>query len=293
MIRSMSVGLVLAYASTGLGLTHPLTGTIVREVVNSFDPETGFGLANDGVHLYASGRADGNIRVLDPANLSVLRTITTAATGVSGLEYYNGILFGADPLPNDADGAPSRIYAVDAATGATLYTFDAPDNSVHGLSMGPDGLLYGMDGYRNRGITGGRIYAFNPSSGSLVNTIEATALLIGPNLMEWFGDLFLTDDLVNPPQMSFYRVVNNEVEPVYGLSVPGLQVLGRPYEIFRGSTLMGDSLYVWGQRGSDTVLTEIKLSTIPEPGTAGLLLAGTAALLARKLRQAQCRIFTR
>jgi hypothetical protein len=138
-----------------------------------------------------------------------------------------------------------------------------------------------MDGYDSRASSGAFVYAFDPSDGALVSTIDATGIFAGTDLIEWVGDAFLTDDGFGPSGISFYRFNEQGVETRYALSVPGI-----PGQDYRGSTLIGDSLYVWSQRFTDTILTEIRLSTIPEPTAIWLILGGImlTGLSARKRR---------
>jgi len=253
------------------GYAHPLEGTIVRQVTNPWGSLVGFGLANDGTNLYVTGATDGDIRVVDTTTLSVVRTIATPANYILGLEYHNGVLFASDPHPGPDKDAASRIYAVDASSGTTLFSFDAPDYSVIGLSMGSDGLLYAMDGYDSVGSSGSFIYAFDPADGSLVDTIDASDTLWGTDIIEWVGDLFLTDDGYGASRLSFYELQGGIIERSYGLSVPGIS-----FQDYRGSTLMGDSLYLWGQ-DSPAILTQIE---VPEPAT--ILLVGLGAVMLRR-----------
>ncbi len=242
-----------------------VVGEVIKKTVNPFPDYFGFGLANDGEYLYVGGASDGTIHVLEPDDLSVVRTISTPAPYILGIEYYNGSLYVSDS---------KRIYQVDTLTNNVTSFFDAPNDSVVGLSVGPDGRLYAMDGYEGSSWSKSYIYSFNITDNTLNDTFEIGTLNQdleidysgGNDIIEFIGGYLVTDDDLSPSDLSVYSLHGNTY--IKEADFPIETINGD----WRGSTIIEETLYLWGQNtgsGYENALFEIQI--IPEPSTLCLL----------------------
>jgi hypothetical protein len=243
---------IVASSPVDAQATRHLSGTLVRLIEDPFDPRVGFGLASDGTHLYVGGATDGVVRVVDPNTLATLRSIPTPAATVLGLAYANGALYAVDIDPTLDGVSPSRIYVIDAESGAVTAFFDAPDDGVASLSFGRDGLLYAVDGYEEGAIAPTRIYVFDPDDGNLVATLETGQL--GRDVLEVFRNWVLFEDSLDPTGLSVYSVSGTTLVKEYAFETPGLS-----RRDWRGSTVVGRSLFLWGQRPGVTWLAEVRI----------------------------------
>ncbi len=272
--------LKIALLSALILTTSANAATIVRQIDNPFlDNKLGFGLANDGNNLYVSGATDGNIYRINSTTLSITSTIITPATRLLGLEYHNGTLYAADPRPENNDLNPSNVYSINSSSGAVLNSFNAPSNSVVGLSMGPDNLLYAMDGYTARASDIPVVYAFNLNTGAVENTLTFSNSLFGTDIIEWVNDTtIIVDDRLGLSGLSFYSSDGAVFNRTGSLVIDGL--VGN-YD-WRGSSLMGDSLYLWAQQPgtSNHSLIEVTgISIVPIPQAFWLLCSGLIGLI--------------
>jgi hypothetical protein len=165
--RPMALLFAAAAVLTGSLLVRPaaaapLTGELLRTWESPFGigSTVGWGLAADGVYLYASATRDGLIRVVHPDTMAVLRTISTPAANYLGLAYRDGYLYGVEQPDIGSTVIPSRFYTLDLASEMVVHTFDGPSDGFSSLTFGPDGLLYSSDGFEGSGITGTRTFCF-------------------------------------------------------------------------------------------------------------------------------------
>jgi len=288
------LGAAVLLAALYSSASAQLSGRIVRAVQDPFGPNSrvGFGLASDGTRLFASTFQDGDIRIVDPATLQITGLIHTPAInglGLMGLAIHDGLLYAGWFQPNGDPNAFSQIFVIRPETGDIVRTIQTADNGVTGLSFGPDGFLYAAYGAVTPlpvPIIGSRFHVFDPMDGRLVRTLHGQYTVIAPDplvisdlefndTIEFLPDgSILIDEDNGQRRLSTYSIVNDVLVRQAAFEVPGMLLLD-----WKGSALISDSLFVWGQSGSlGRWLYEVHI--VPEPNSFLVLVASTVTLIA-------------
>ena len=259
-----------------------LTAVIVRSVpmVTGEFSTFGAGLATDGTRLFASNGTN-RIEEYDLETFQLNRIIETSIGHVHGLEYVDGVIYAGQSYRDDVTKNPSRIYRLSPISGEVFSFFDAPENAITEISMGNDGIIYGIDGFDNRAARRTKLHGFSPLDGVLVSTIPARIQQIMefevPDLLGTGTFLPLTDGTFLADTggiLNQVAVLNNELvrlDPIEGL----------PRAFSRGSARVGHRLFFTGSErvGSELVYSVYEFHLIPEPPTVLLVLFGSIAFL--------------
>ncbi|WP_158301947.1 carbohydrate binding domain-containing protein [Paenibacillus mesophilus] len=141
---------------------------------------------------------------------------------ITGLAYYKGKIFGGTSIWGGLGISPTeteaKIFVLDAATDKVIRTLtpqipyiDTAPKKIGGLSVGPDGLLWG--------IIDGTIFAMNPNTYEVVkskmiyNSTYANKTM--PNRLIWGQDGLLYTTLsdrltiIDPETLAYKRVLEN------------------------------------------------------------------------------------
>lgn len=149
--------------------------TSTAEIVQEYGPFEGVehvhGVTYDGNHVWFA--AGDTVKVLDPSNGNILRSIDVAA--------HAGTAFDGKHLFQIAE---DRIQKIDPATGRVLSTIPAPGGgSDSGLTWAEGTLWVGQ--YRGR-----KIFQVDPETGAVLRTIESNRFVTGVTWVEeelWHG----------------------------------------------------------------------------------------------------------
>ncbi len=128
-----------------MGELHRLDAETNSSVARFELPRSALDVATDGTHIYAleSGWTAGKpIHVIDPADGSTVRTITTAANatqrahGAKGIAFHDGRLL-------VLEGMHGRIHELDPDTGDVRSTIQSPERWLTSLASDGEHLVTG------------------------------------------------------------------------------------------------------------------------------------------------------
>ena len=123
-----------------------------------------------------------------------------------GLAYRNGLLWIAAGLGTGA----GTIYQVDAYTGATLTSFQAPATGLRGMTH--DGATLWVANWHNN-----TVYQLNDTTGQLLNSFQAFVGTGRPDGLAWDGAFLLISDETN--QIHWFTPSGTQVRTI---SVPAI-----------------------------------------------------------------------
>ena len=231
------------YVTTGSTETYPNEDPRVLK----FDSNTGEYLGTFASNIEMRGPTDvafgpdGNLYVSDGLASKVFRfdgktgeSLGVFATGNIN-DNFRGLAWGPD---GNLYVGPLQGYIdkFDGATGASLGIFPTPPaGTMHNVTFGPDGLLYGSDYF------GSSVYAYDIVTGELVKSFDGLNGALGMIFSD-DGDLFVAN---------YFN-----------------------YEIIKFDINSGSSGTVFADASTLSGPVDFVLLPIPEPSTNAMLLAG-------------------
>jgi hypothetical protein len=267
--------------------------------------------------LYASSAAGGpgELYILNPANGAVLQDVgplnDAAAVnyGITGLAVSptTGILYGS--TANNVPATAARLVSINPASGrvTVIGAFNVPSAgtppTMGDLAFDAAGNLYGV------GTTGGpQLYTINLATGQAtvvgstgLTSTEGGSLAVSPSGVFYGGPTSSRFGTYNPVTGA-YTNITNPVEPVGGaFAAFDFDPAGVLYGLDLGPDTAGKPTHLATINPSNGAVTDLGASVaqldaiafaVPEPGTAGLLVAVALGLQAprrRRRRRAQPR----
>ncbi|MBK9183982.1 MAG: T9SS type A sorting domain-containing protein [Ignavibacteria bacterium] len=173
-------GMNLWYAdeeSAKLFKINPANGDVLQQVdLPSFGQvdQNGWGLAWDGINIWHSQYEPPRLYKLNGTNGSVVDSLITAS-GVLGLEWIDGNLYGTNSLYRSRNG--TQLYKIDSQTGA--FQDSTPWCIPHSLGLTWDGSsLWNISGSESvyGGRTGGKQKIYRVNSGIISSVNEHSTI---------------------------------------------------------------------------------------------------------------------
>lgn len=206
-----------------------------------------------------------------------------------------GITFGPDGNMYVSDN-DNKVLRFDGTTGASMGVFasvEAPGNAFRGSTWGADGNLYVAQ------VWGG-VARFDGHTGALIDTLAVAQTgnpespTFGPDGLLYLGDYFAGKvDVYDPTSGEFVRSLSNP--SLSGLTTLAFDDQGHLYATAYFSNAVvrfsGDTGSVFSQGDPLTGPIGMVMTSVPEPATTALFVAGCAALgLVRERRRMICHI---
>lgn len=99
----------------------------------------GWGIATDGHQLFMTGNGQPYVYVLDPADMHLVRTVTTPVDDLEDIAWQNGWIWASSYSEHHG-----QIFRIDLLTGDILDVWDLPDpencSTIDGIAVAHDTL---------------------------------------------------------------------------------------------------------------------------------------------------------